>query len=236
MSTDDKSLPTRKARKQVKDFLEAVSSAPVRSSAAPARIVFAMDATASRAPTWDRASRIQANMFLETAKIGNLSIQLAHYGGFNEFHVSPWFSSAEPLVREMTQVMCMSGHTQIAAVLRHAVEESRRNKIRALVFVGDCVEEDATTLEHLAGQLALRGVPVFVFQEGNDLNAEVVFRALANLSSGAYCRFDSNSATQLHELLMAVAMFAVGGKSALENFTKSEHRLAESLIKQLSSK
>ena len=55
-----------------------------------------------------------------------------------------------------------------------------------------------------------------MFQEGNNRTVERVFREIARLSKGAYCRFDEGSAKQLGELLKAVAVFVVGGVAALE--------------------
>jgi len=43
-----------------------------------------------------------------------------------------------------------------------------------------------------------------------------VFRDIARLTHGAYCRFDPGAARQLAELLRAVAVYAAGGMSALE--------------------
>ena len=59
-----------------------------------------------------------------------------------------------------------------------------------------------------AGELALLGVPVFLFQEGADARAETAFREIARLTKGAYCRFDAGSAAQLKDLLSAVAVTA----------------------------
>jgi hypothetical protein len=59
-------------------------------------------------------------------------------------------------------------------------------------------------------------VPVFLFQEGGDARAERAFREIARLTKGAYCRFDAGSARQLRELLSAVAVYAAGGRKALE--------------------
>lgn len=237
MSNDSKNVPAKASRKDVGDFLKKVEKTPVKTDGSSvARLIFALDATASRQPTWDKASRMQAEMFLETGKIGALSIQLCYFRGFNEFHASPWFDHAEAVVHEMTKLMCQSGNTQIERVLRHAIDESKREKVRAMVYVGDCIEEDPVKLEHFAGQLALLGVPVFIFQEGYDPAAEVAFRAIARTTSGAFCRFDSQSASQLRELLLAVALFAVGGKNALESFSSADNRLAESIAKQLPAK
>jgi hypothetical protein len=45
------------------------------------RLVFALDATASRQPTWDTACTLQSVMFAEAAASGNLEIQLVYYRG-----------------------------------------------------------------------------------------------------------------------------------------------------------
>ena len=125
------------------------------------------------------------------------------------------------------------GHTQIEKVLKHAIRETRQTKLNALVFVGDCVEENVDKLCQLAGQLKLLGVPVFLFHEGNDKIAESAFRQIAQLSGGAYCAFDASSAQQLKELLAAVAIYAAGGKTALADFSKGAGSLVEQLTHQI---
>jgi hypothetical protein len=82
------------------------------------------------------------------------------------------------------------------------------------------MEEDVDELCHLAGQLGVLGVPVFMFHEGGDPVANHAFRQIAKLSGGAYCTFDSSSAQQLRELLSAVAVFAAGGRRALADYGK----------------
>jgi hypothetical protein len=105
-------------------------------------------------------------------------------------------------------------------VLRHAIDETKRKKVDAVVFVGDCVEEDIDELSHLAGELGLLGVPVFIFHEGSEPVAARVFPQIARLTNGAYCSFDAQSAQQLRDLLSAVAVYAAGGRRALEDFGK----------------
>ncbi len=51
---------------------------------AKGRLVFALDATMSRQPTWDMACALQADMFREAASLGSLDIRLVYYRGFNE--------------------------------------------------------------------------------------------------------------------------------------------------------
>jgi hypothetical protein len=177
-----------------------------------------MDATASREPTWDIASHIQAEMFKETAALGGLEIQLVYYRGFGECRASPWITNSADLLRRMTGVFCLAGQTQIAKVLKHTIKETKKRKVAALVFVGDCVEEDIDRLGHLAGQLGLLGVPCFMFHEGRDPVARSAFQQIARLSGGAFCPFDANSAQQLRDLLSAVAVYAAGGRKALADY------------------
>lgn len=214
----DKSL-SRSSQSEVTRFIEKVAATPARTQGGErGRLIFAMDATASREPTWDRASHIQAQMFQETASLGGLDVQLVYYRGFLEFRASPWMSDSAALLKRMTAVSCLAGQTQIVRVLQHALAETRKRKVNAVVFVGDCMEEDVDELGQAAGQLGLRGVPVFVFHEGGDPLAGRAFQQIAHLSGGAYCRFDARSAQQLRDLLSAVAVFAAGGRAALEDF------------------
>ena len=83
---DDRKLPIQPANPEVEAFLRRVAAVPApRPGGRSGRLLFGMDATASREPTWDRACRIQGEMFAETAALGGLAIQLAYYRGFGEF-------------------------------------------------------------------------------------------------------------------------------------------------------
>lgn len=110
------------------------------------RLIFALDATASREPTWDKACHIQGAMFEATASLGGLQTQLLYYRGFNECKASRWMTSATDLHRVMAQVRCLGGNTQIARVLAHTVRETTARKVGAIVFVGDAMEEQLDEL------------------------------------------------------------------------------------------
>jgi hypothetical protein len=172
-------------------------------------------------------------MFTETAALGGLETQLCWYRGFGEFHADPWTADSDTLLRHMTGVFCQGGTTQIEKVLKHAIKEDKDQKPDALVFVGDCMEENVDQLCRLAGELGLLGVPVFLFQEGHEPNAERTFAQVARLSGGAHCRFDAGSAQQLKDLLSAVAVFAAGGRRALENFSKQRGDGVKLLARQV---
>ena len=136
----------------------------------------------SRQPTWDRACQLQAEMFREAGRIGGLDVQLVYFRGMIECKASRWASDAERLGAMMSRIDCRGGHTQIGRVLSHAVAETRRERIRALVYVGDAVEESIDALCAKAGELALLGVPVFAFQEGRDPVAETALQEIARIT------------------------------------------------------
>jgi hypothetical protein len=185
------------------------------------RLVFALDATMSRQPTWDMACALQADMFREAEALGSLDIRLVYYRGFNECRASTWISSSAELARLMGKIDCRGGHTQIGRVLADARKEAIAAGVRAIVFVGDAMEEQADDLCAKAGELGMLKVPVFVFQEGVDPVAEQTFREIARLSGGVWCRFDPGAAAQLRELLRAAAAYAAGGREALQRLAAS---------------
>jgi hypothetical protein len=233
MAMDEKKLPARSSRAEVDAFLEAVKRRPQIRTGGRGRLVFAMDATASRAPTWDRASRIQGEMFEATAALGGLEIQLVFYRGFAECKASRWMTDAGALHAAMAAVACAGGQTQIERVLTHVAKTARTKRVDAAVFVGDAMEESHDRLAHLAGELGVLGVPVFVFHEGADPVAARCFEEIARLSRGAYCRFDAGSAQQLKELLGAVAAYAAGGRVALADYGRRQGGAALLLTQRL---
>ncbi len=234
MAKGDSKLPSRATEAAVADFLAQVARAPApRPGEGRGRLLFAIDATASREPTWDLACKIQGEMFTATSALGGLEVQLLFYRGFNECKTSAWVASPAALVRQMTGVRCLAGQTQIAKLLRHALAETRRKRINAVVFVGDCMEESVDLLCGLAGELGLLGVPLFIFHEGGEPVAARAFRKMARLTRGAYCPFNSASARQLKELLSAVAVYAAGGLRALEDYGRKTGGLVPLLTRQV---
>jgi hypothetical protein len=235
-NTGDTTPAPASARSEIDAFL---AKARALADAAPSRrpdgqrgrLVFALDATMSRQPTWDIACTLQADMFREAAAIGGLDIQLIYYRGLGECRASGWVSDGHRLASLMEKIDCRGGHTQIGKVLAHARRESEKLKVQALVFVGDAMEESLDDLCARAGDLGLLGVPAFVFQEGDDPIAANAFREIARLTSGAYCRFSPGSAHELAELLRAVAAYAAGGMKALQSAQRSAG--AQKLLAQL---
>lgn len=219
------------SKKDVKDFLSKLATLP--RTGGEARLIFSLDATASRQGTWDVASQLQTEMFLGTQALGGLNVQLCYFRGFAEFFHSDWHSNADDLLRIMSGITCQAGATQLERLLRHAIRENERQKIKCIVYIGDAMEENIDILAQLAGKLGLLNIPLFMFQERNDPVARQAYMELSRLSGGAYSQFDSASIEQLKDLLKAVAIYAAGGLKALQDFSKTSHSTVKLLEQQL---
>ncbi len=233
---NDKPISTAKAAsKGVSAFLDAMARTPaLKPAGVTGRLIFALDATMSRQPTWRMARALQGAMFEAASEArGGLQVQLVSYRGPGAFDVRPWSADAATLKAAMAGYSCRSGYTQIERVLAHASAETARQCVHALVFVGDAVEEDADALAGAAGKLGLQGVPAFMFQEGRSPNTERAFREIARLTRGAYCAFDEGSAEMLRALLRAVAIFASGGMRALDAHARQGGPAVKQIARQM---
>ena len=187
----------------------------------PGRLIFALDATASREATWDLARDLQAKMFREAAPIGKLDVQLAYYRDTDECRASKWLASGEQVALLMNNIECEAGLTQIGRVFGHALRENEQAAVQALVFIGDAFEEQLETVAAMASKCGKLGLPLFLFQDvsqGRDATARNAFRLFALKSGGAYFEFNPNTSRkveQLSERLNAVARLAVGDAGAL---------------------
>lgn len=222
-------LPSPKSN--VDQFLARVERAKPPASRATHRIIFALDATASREPTWDLACSLHAELFEVARDAGNISVQLVYYLGIGGFEHTRWSTSPSSLLSEMSAVHCMGGRTQILRIVQHAKSEAARSPIKALIFVGDAFEEDADHVAAAAGELAVYGVPMFIFQEGLDPLASKVFQHLANVTRGAHVPFSAGSAEELRALLRAVAAYASEGRAGLDRHLESP--LVRKLLTQI---
>jgi len=212
----------------------------VGAAAEPGRLIFALDATMSRQPTWDLAQSLQGGMFDAAAALGGLDVQLVFFRGFGECRASDFVGAGQGLAALMSKISCRGGRTQIAKVFRHvleetgaALEETGARRVGAVVFVGDAMEEKADELCELAGRLGLLGVKAFMFHEGGDAEAGAAFREIARLTGGAYAAFDASAPRRLAELLSAAAAYAAGGLAELERRADKGEDAARLLLSQM---
>ena len=184
-----KDLPSRTdtGDDPVHAFLEEVAKTPPpKPGAGRARLIFAMDATASREPTWDRACQVQGQMFLETAALGGLDVQLVYYRGFDECRASRWVNNPSDLVRLMTGVFCLAGQTKIGRVLQHAVRETQKKRVavagvRRRLLRG----EPRRGRPDARASSACSGCARSCSRRATILQAERAFRHIAKLTNGA---------------------------------------------------
>lgn len=232
----DKDLPARSGKQSIDRFIEQVRTLPRQSGESggkKGRLIFALDATGSREPTWDQACHLQSELFMATRGLGGLAIQLCYYRGFGEFRATKFVNDTSQLLNLMNGVSCLGGRTQIGRILAHAVKETRAEAVRAVVFIGDCCEEPVDGLCHTAGELGMLKTPVFMFHEGADAHARAVFQQVSKLSGGAYAAFDRNSPQVLRDLMAAVAVYASGGAKALQDFSSRSSPEVKRLTQQI---
>ena len=217
-------LAPRAGAGAVAAFLDAASldaarrHPPAVDDGAP-RLVFALDATMSRQPTWDLACRVQAGMFEAAADAAGggqgLRVQLVYFRGFAECAASRFVADPRALTGLMGKVSCRGGHTQIGRVLRHVRDVHRTEALRTFVLVGDAMEERLDDLCAVAGELGLLGIKGFLFHEGDDPVAVGAFREIARLTGGVAARFDAAAPGTLAALLRAAAAYAARGVEGL---------------------
>src|SRR5262245_58154422 len=108
MSKDSQQSPAPVASKpEIQAFVEQLRAlGPSTAQGKRGRLVFALDATMSRQPTWDTACTLQADMFREAAGIGGLDIQLVYFRGLGECRASVWVASGQKLAELMSQIDC----------------------------------------------------------------------------------------------------------------------------------
>ena len=92
------SAPAASPRAEIDRFLDQVKAiGPAVKAGSRGRLIFGLDATMSRQPTWDQACKLQAEMFREAAAIGGLDIQLVYYRGLAECRASSWVADPNRL-------------------------------------------------------------------------------------------------------------------------------------------
>ncbi len=228
-------LAKRSVGEEIAAFVEAARNVPAPAWSGRWRLIFALDATMSRQPTWDLAQTLQAKMFEAAACLGGLDVQLVYFRGMNECRASNFVSGGQGLQELMSRIEVRGGSTQIRRVLAHARNEARNAKVGALVFIGDAMEENPDTLASLAGELALLGVKAFMFQEGHDPTTRRTFSEIARLTGGAYSAFDAGASARLAALLRAAAAYAAGGQAALAREAEADPA-ARLLLSQMREK
>ncbi len=177
------------------------------------RLVFAVDATASREPAWAAARRVTDA--LVKALPGELDVALAVHGGGRVHTFTGFTSDANTLRDRAAGVECVSGMTRLLPILSACGKQAG---VRVVIYVGDVFEESVLSGRRLADAMGVAGMKLIVLHDTADPAARrdaEVFWDLAKRTGGCVLPFDANAPGRLRDILSAVAVYAVGGEKLL---------------------
>jgi len=206
------------------------SRSPKPSGKSDGRLVFIIDATASREHSWQAAQEIQIQMFEAARQFGNLHVRLMFFGG-DYFEDTGWTDDPNYLKQKMAPVQCIGGYTQYLKAFTKLDSEINSG---CVVLVGDCFEhynKDEQNIYNIANRLGLRKCPVFCLHEGNLY--EDHFNKIAEVSGGAYLNFGPGISLQLNDCFKSVAAFSTGGLKALDQLKSKGDKAASKMKNQL---
>jgi hypothetical protein len=193
-------------------FAHAEPPADTATSSRP-RLVFAVDATASREPAW--AAARQVTDALVKVLPGELDVALAVHGG-SRVHTFTGFTNDPATLRDRAAgVTCEAGLTRLLPILSASLKQS---SVRVIVYIGDVFEENLSHGRDLADSLGLRGTKLIVLHDTADPSARrdaELFWDLAKRTGGCVLPFDASAPGRLRDILSAVAVYAVGGEKLL---------------------
>src|ERR1700728_5490611 len=112
----DSALASRGGGDTIAAFVEAAKKAPAPGGSGRGRLIFALDATMSRQPTWDLAQSLQAKMFEASSGLGGLDVQLVYFRGMNECRASSFVSGGQGLAQLMTRIDVRGGAAAVRRV------------------------------------------------------------------------------------------------------------------------
>ena len=171
------------------------------------RLVFAVDATASRAHAWAAAKKLTDTLL--DALPGELDVAFAvHSGG--KLDTFTRFTSNAGKLRDMAAgVQCRGGYTRLLDIMNRV---AALPEVGVLLYIGDCFEESERKACKLADSLGRLKTRVVILHDGPP---PAIFREITERSGGALLPFDIRALDELRAMLAAVAVVAVGGPELL---------------------
>jgi|GEM_PF-3325739 len=202
--------------------LSVVQRAMITQDATIGRVGFIIDATASREANWKEAQSIQARMFEKITGVGSLQLRLVHFGG-DEITDHGWQTNASEVRSAMAGVECEGGSTQILDGLKIFLADPDVAKTKSIIIVGDSFEEPLADIEPLARELSAKGIKIYAFLDGSEEStAGRAFKTLASTTGGIFSKFGKDM--PLDDLCAGVALYSVGGQSALSRLQNAQAR------------
>jgi hypothetical protein len=183
------------------------------------RLVFAVDATASRDPAWAAARQVTDS--LVKALPGELDVALAVHGGGRVHTFSAFTNDAATLRDRTAGITCIAGLTRLLPILAASL---KRPAVRVVVYIGDVFEENVPRGRQIADAMGAAGIKLIVLHDTADAGARrdvEMFWDLAKRTGGCVLPFDASAPGKLRDLLGAVAVYAVGGEKLLRERRQS---------------
>lgn len=199
-------------------FKETVQNLPAARSG-KGKVIFIVDATASREATWSKTMDLQFKAF---DAMKGLEVQLVYFRGDRkekEIKASPFIRKPDVLRRLMGKIECIAGSTQIVRALTHVRVQQQSNPAAAVVYVGDVCEDNHAVAVEAAHAT---GVRVFVLHETDDYKPRgsratdrrdddedenvLCFKRMAEATGGAYTVFSSKN-SEMGEMMAEVARY-----------------------------
>ncbi len=174
------------------------------------RLVFAVDATASREPSWESARRITDRMF--DAIPGALDVALAVHGGSCVHTFTDFSADVDQFRTRAASVRCQAGGTQLCELMQRTLDAGG---VRVMTYIGDAFEESTEVAFALADRFKLRGIKAVILADDADESTLAAFREIASRTGGAVLDFRAGELELMGEVLDAVAALAVGGRKLL---------------------
>ncbi len=116
------------------------------------RLIFAVDATASREPAWTAARRVTDA--LVKALPGELDVALAVHGGSRVHTFTAFTKDAATLRDRAAGVACEAGLTRLLPILSASL---KHQAVRVVVYIGDVFEESLNQGRRLADAMGAQG-------------------------------------------------------------------------------
>lgn len=225
-------------------FMKAAQKTVEKANRLSGKMIFALDASASRDDTWSNAQKMMRSLFAKVAELGDMKMMLGFFRGSSNFRqnadisFSGYVNTADEITALMEQVTCSACSTEIGKLFAHCVLLSSdvADKPACIVYVGDAREDSMGYILQQAKLLGAFKVPIFMFldssRDTNGGQTEEDFKRIAVASNGAFAKFDENSPAKMEELLASAMAFATGGLRALEKRAKTSEA-ATLLLTQL---
>ena len=190
-------------------------------SAGRPRLVFAIDATASRDDAWDAAKKVTDTLF--EAVPDALDVALAVHGG-DEVHTYTEFCSDYKALRGMAgRVHCQMGGTRLNEILKKTIQHER---VKVVVYIGDVFEEDVQEAIELAETLKIKGCRIVIHAGHEGSSDHRAFQMIAKASNGCVLPFNANAIKDMRANIEAIAILASGGTKLLANKAQTSQAAA----------